>query len=266
MPKGRTADRLPPGQDLEPRPDVDLPEKFAHLTEPERGILLAIVADRYATVPLAPVVARYGAETVEQLEALGLVERWRLRNGDRLTLTVWGAVGLELAEHPVWVTEEERDERGRLVRRQAVSEEPCWVHAGTAWGPPCPGKRGRRGVAVVRERTPRGIIQGIKNPEALVDRQPGPDWMIDPEAERVLRLFAGGRKPSAADESVLTSARSEPGRKDLAGGLGSVAGDPAPELVGVPIRIDPKLTRGAQARKSKGKGGRKRGPRRRSAG
>jgi hypothetical protein len=254
MPKCRTADRPLPGQELEPRDDPPaLPAHLDALPEPGRSVLQAIVADRYATVPVAAVVARYGAKAVEQLEVLGLVERWRLRNGDRLTLTVWGAVGLELAEHPVWVTEEERDERGRLVRRQAVSEEPCWVHPGTHWGPPCPGKRGRRGVAVVRERTPRGMIQGMKNPEALVDSRPGPEWMVDSEAEQILRLFAAGRKPRAADQ-------------DLAGGLGSVAGDPAPKLAGVPVRIDRRLRRGVPAGKSTGKGGRKRDPRQRSSG
>gem|GEM_PF-1920401 len=129
------------------------------LPEPQGKALDAIVAGRLAW-STAKELARLGhtAETLEALEAAGLVERWELPKELAWTLTSWGAfkLGLEIVE----------------VGRE---EDPRW---------------GTQADVVKYHRVfrQRGHYE-MKYPELLCDPAPGPDVLIDPISEEPLVLF-----------------------------------------------------------------------------
>jgi hypothetical protein len=234
--------RLPPGQSLEPRPDVPLPEKFAGLPEPERAALHSIIADRYATVVWSALALAHGVDVLERLEAAGLIERWVMPHQTRVTLTVWAADGIPLAERREWVPVEDVDALGRVTRRSTWGDEPYWCPHGTEWGPRCPGKN-RRGVAAYRSDGPIAMV-ALTRPELVVDKRPGPEFLLDEVSEEPVKLFAG--EPEATEP-----------HPDLAGGLGSATG-------GIPVKIDRRALRkllGIKLDRAKPK--RKRGPKRR---
>jgi hypothetical protein len=130
--------------------------------------------------------AGHEPETLEILQASGLVERWERPDGVAITLTPWGEYcrSVVIRERTVVIREPRVEggravlsKRGKPLMTESTEIVPFWGAEGEGSG---------RGERVFPRRHERRLLC----PESVPDPRPGPEFLLDEENGQRVTLFA----------------------------------------------------------------------------